>query len=145
MTGTCAYVNNGALSYNALLRALLVALDAWADKGMAPPPSRYPSLADGTLVSVSEAAKGFPAIPGVRFPTVVNEVMSLDYGPKFGPTGGYLTRLPPSHGSKYQLYVPRTDKEGVDLGGIRTLDIAMGQTWKAFAGSIECANSARLI
>ena len=51
-------------------RALLVAMDAWADRGIEPPPSNYPSLEDGTLIPREAAAARFPAIPGVRFPTV---------------------------------------------------------------------------
>jgi hypothetical protein len=99
--GTCAYATNGNLSYNALLRALVIALDDWADRGIAPPASRYPSLAGNTLVTVHEAAKVFPKIPGARFPTVLNEAAALDYGPKFGPAGGWLSRLPPVVGARY--------------------------------------------
>jgi alpha/beta hydrolase family protein len=122
--GTCAYPTNGNLSYNALLRALVVALDEWADRGVAPPPNRYPSLAARTLVRIDEAASMFPRIPGVRFPAVLNEVSVLDYGAKFGPAGGWLSRLPPVRGAQYQSFVPKPDVDGLDLGGIRTLDIA---------------------
>ena len=122
--GTCAYPTNGNLSYNALLRALVVALDEWADRGVAPPGNQYPSLADKTLVRLDEAASMFPRIPGVRFPTVLNEVSVLDYGAKFGPAGGWLSRLPPGRGAKYLSFVPKPDADGLDLGGIRTLDIA---------------------
>src|SRR5262245_3478717 len=62
------------------LRALLVALDAWADKGIKPPESNYPSLKNGTLVTLHDAAGAFPKIPGVAFPAMVNEVQLLDFG-----------------------------------------------------------------
>jgi hypothetical protein len=124
VTGNCAYPTNGNLSYNALLRALVLALDDWADRDIPPPASRYPSLAGKTLVSVGEAAKSFPKIPATRFPTVLNEAAVLDYGPKFGPSGGWLSRLPPGVGDKYPSFVPKPDADGLDLGGIRTLDIA---------------------
>lgn len=123
--GTCAYPTNGGLSYNALLRALLVALDDWADRGIAPPPSRYPSLADGTLVTVDDAAKAFPRIPAVAFPTVINVASTLDYGASLKPTGGALTKLPPVRGASYPALVPKPDADGLDLGGIRTLDVAV--------------------
>ena len=45
------------------LRALLVAMDHWVRDGKQPPASRYPRLADGTLVAASQVA--FPKIPGV--------------------------------------------------------------------------------
>jgi hypothetical protein len=38
------------------VRALLVALDDWVVSGKAPPPSRTPTLADGTLVEPTRPA-----------------------------------------------------------------------------------------
>ncbi|OYV00881.1 MAG: pyridoxamine 5-phosphate oxidase [Burkholderiales bacterium PBB5] len=38
-------------------------------KGTPPPPSRYPTLAQGTLALAEKAAIGFPTLPGLR-PTV---------------------------------------------------------------------------
>jgi len=43
------------------LRALLLDLDAWVAHGTEPPPSRYPRVADGTLVEPADLA--FPTIP----------------------------------------------------------------------------------
>ena len=124
-TGTCANPVNGYRSYAPLMRALLVALDEWVDAGIAPPRSDYPDVRDGTLVTVAEAAKAFPAIPGVTFPTVVNELSTLYYGPTFGSEGGRHTVLPPAHGPRYQVLVPTPDRDGHDLAGIRTVDIAV--------------------
>jgi len=121
---TCEYVSNSNRgSMTVVLRALLVALDAWADRGIAPPESRYPDVQDGTLVTLDEAAKAFPVVPGLVFPTVLNELELLHYGPRFGPTGGQLTVLPPDRGLRYQVRVPKPDYEGTDMGGIRTVDI----------------------
>jgi hypothetical protein len=109
------------------LRALLVALDAWVDKGIAPPPSNYPQLGDeeegGTLVSREQAESAFPKIPGVNFPTVLNELEVLDFGPDFNSEGGVLTRLPPRLGSSYQIFVPKPDEDGLDIAGIRPVEI----------------------
>ena len=123
-TGTCAYPVNGNRSYATLLRALIVALDAWADGGVEPPPSVYPEVRDGTLVTVAEAAAAFPAIPGVTFPRVVNELDLLDFGPGFGSTGGHVTELPPLRRGRYQVLVPKPDADGIDEVGIRTVDVA---------------------
>ena len=49
------------------VRALLMALDAWVSTGTPPPPSRAPTLADGTLVEADKT--GFPAIPGAAIPS----------------------------------------------------------------------------
>ena len=124
-TGTCANATNGYRSYAPLMRALLVALDEWADGGIAPPRSDYPDVGDGTLVTVTEAAKAFPTIPGVTFPTVVNELPALYYGPTFNSEGGRHTVLPPARGPRYQVLVPTPDRDGHDLAGIRTIDIAV--------------------
>ena len=106
------------------LRALLVALDAWADKGTEPPKSNYPTLEDGTLVSLNGARGAFPAIPGVNFPTVVNELAVPNFGPGFQSTGGRLTQLPPALGARYQVFVPKSDRDGLDIGGIRPMETA---------------------
>lgn len=123
--GTCAFPMNGALSFNTLLRALVVAMDEWADKGIAPPASRYPRLEDGTLITREDAAKSFPRIPGASFPTTLNELSLLDYGKDFKGTGGRLTRVPPRTRAVYPTLVPSVDADGLDMGGIRTVDIAV--------------------
>jgi len=122
--GVCEYATNGASSYNTVARALLVAMDEWAEGRKAPPPSHYAQLQDDTLATLQEAAAAFPRIPGVKFPTVVNELRLFDYGPTFGPTGGWLTKLPPVRGRQYQVLVPKTDRDGLEIGGVRTVDIA---------------------
>ena len=123
--GICQYPTNGAFSYNTLLRALIVALDDWADRGVAPPPSRYPSVTNGTLVTLEKATAAFPAIPGVTFPAVINGLARMDFGGKFGASGGFLTRVPPASGAAYQVLLPATDKDGLDLSGVRTVDVAV--------------------
>jgi hypothetical protein len=94
------------------MRALIVAMDDWLRTGKAPPPSRYPKLADGTLVPSTKVA--FPALPGVRAP------QSLPAGPRaanalLDKDGGAGTPLP--------YLVPQTDKDGLELAGIRLPDI----------------------
>ncbi|HEY6901107.1 MAG TPA: alpha/beta hydrolase domain-containing protein, partial [Puia sp.] len=65
-----------------LLRALFVALDAWVSKGMAPPDSKVPRLADGNVAFalgqpgqltgvVSRESLGWPSIPGVIYTGLV--------------------------------------------------------------------------
>ena len=104
-------------------RAILMALDAWADQGIEPPASRYPRVENGTLVSLDEYLDGFPRIPGAQITGVLNEVALLDFGPWFGPTGGLLTRLPPGLGPDYQVLVPASDADGLNTVGIRPLEV----------------------
>jgi len=105
------------LNYGALNRALLVALDEWATRGIPPPASRYPRSGDATLVPpLPKAGQGFPDIPGVSYPGVVNELCELDH-----------SRQPPRPipGHDYVVLVPRVDADGNDIAGIRLPDVAV--------------------
>jgi hypothetical protein len=104
-------------------RALLVAMDAWADLGIEPPRSNYPSLDDFSLIPRAEAAARFPAIPGVSFPKVQNELQLVDFGPLFGRLGGVLTLQPPLLGGTYKQFVPASDRDGLNIAGVRPLQI----------------------
>jgi hypothetical protein len=122
--GMCQSPTQGG-SWSPTVRALLVALDAWSDQSIAPPRSNYPSILDNTFVSLDAARAAFPAITGVNFPVALNEMSLLNFGPGFGSTGGRLTQLPPVPGaSRYQLFVPKPDKDGLDIAGIRTMEVA---------------------
>jgi len=90
-----------------VMRALLHDLDQWVRKGTAPPESRYPKLADGTLTPV--ASVKFPAIPAVANPRTIP-------GPGL-TTNATVTMLP--------YLVPQVDADGNDLAGIRVPDIAV--------------------
>ena len=83
----------------AALRALLRAAHEWVSRGVEPPASRYPRLADGTLVDVS--ALRFPAIPGVADPARVEGPIQLPF------------------------LVPRVDGDGNEVAGIRVPDQAV--------------------
>jgi len=121
-TASCQHLtNSGATSPT--MRAMLIALDAWADQGVAPPPSNYPRVEEGTLVTLKEASAAFPNIPGVSFPTVLNGLDVLNFGPEFSSVGGRLTVLPPLVGPSYKMFVPKSDQDGLDLAGVRTVDI----------------------
>ena len=104
-------------------RALLMALDAWADSDQAPPTSRYPRVEDGTLVSLDDYLSTFPMIPGMAVPTVLNELTLPNFGPTFSSTGGRLTQLPPIPGATYDVLVPRADKDGLNTVGIRPHEV----------------------
>jgi hypothetical protein len=108
-----------------LARPLLIALDAWADQNVAPPPSNYPRLSDGTLVQVAEARAAFPAIPSVKFPASPNPLRLLDFGPQFSRHGGVMSLQPPLQGASYPVLVPKTDRDGHDIAGIRVMQVSV--------------------
>jgi hypothetical protein len=120
--GDCAYGTNPNY-HGPTHRALLVALDAWAEQGIEPPKSRVADVRNGTLVTLDEARKAFPAIPGAQFTPYLNELELLNLGPQFSSTGGRLTLLPPVLGDSYQVRVPQVDRDGLDLAGIRPMEI----------------------
>jgi len=96
------------LGYGAFMRALLVALFEWVEHGTAPPDSRFPSRAVGTLVPLAEARRTFPRLPEVKFPNVLNELRLRDHSVE-----------PPSESTAYPVFVQSTDGDGNALGGIR--------------------------
>lgn len=106
LTRTCMFPTN-PLHAGPPARALLVALDQWITDGTLPPPSRYPSRDDGSLVPPIPEAVGFPRIPGVVYtgrmtqPTVIN-----------------FDVVPPVKGAAYPVFVPKTDADGRDIAGV---------------------------
>ena len=59
----------------------------------------------------------------MNFPTMVNGVELLDFGPAFKPEGGRLTHLPPKIGARYNVYVPKPNEDGLDVAGVRPLEV----------------------
>lgn len=120
--GIC-YLPQSPLLANATLRALLVSLDAWVTSGQTPPASRVPRAANGTLVAPRpRAGVGFPEIPGVIYNGRLHEGDLWDFGPEFGK--GILSTLPPRLvGKPYPALVPKSDSDGHNIAGLRTVDI----------------------
>jgi hypothetical protein len=118
--GVCATPYN-TTDYRPLLRAALLALDRWVAEGTVPPESRYPRLADGTLV---EMTKPDGAIPGFPLANAPNPRPRIDYGPDFAK--GIIGRTPPvALKDSYRALVPKVDADGNETSGIRLPDIAV--------------------
>ncbi|MGE0593817.1 MAG: alpha/beta hydrolase domain-containing protein [Vicinamibacterales bacterium] len=105
-----------------IMRALLVALDAWVSEGTAPPPSRYPRLSREELVARDGVR--FPAVPSLPFPAWMPRVWRLDFGADFTRTG-VIANEPPLVGTEYRVLVPQVDADGNDLAGIRPPELAV--------------------
>jgi len=108
--------------YTWFLRSLLLKLDAWTRDGTLPPDSRYPQIANGTLVELE--ALEFPQIPRVRPPVDVSRAYRLDYGPDFD-TLGIITNEPPEGNSPFPFLVPQVDETGNEIAGIRSPELAV--------------------
>jgi Alpha/beta hydrolase domain len=109
--------------YKPQLRALLDALDAWVKDGTPPPPSAYPRIDKATLVDWSQKSTGFPALPGVRYPEVIQQPGYYDHGTEIGK--GILTKLPPELLGRYKVRVPKCDADGNDLGTLLPVEVAV--------------------
>jgi Alpha/beta hydrolase domain len=96
------------LGYGAFMRSLLIALVEWQERGVPPPASRFASRATGTLVPLAEARTAFPVLPGVNFPTVLNELRLRDHSVE-----------PPVESTVYPVFVPSFDADGNAVGGLR--------------------------
>jgi hypothetical protein len=105
--GICQQLSN-PLNYAPHDRALIAALNEWITDGTPPPESRYPKMADGTLVSPDQSSTGFPNIPGVTYNGLVNGVRLTD-----------LSTQPPGEGAAYPVFVPIVDSDGNDVPGVR--------------------------
>jgi len=101
-------------------RALTAALIAWVTRGIPPPPSRYPSLAAGDLVSPTRAAMGFPVIRGRPTPDgKLNPFLIYAFGPRFraNDVSGMMDKVPPRIVAQAPSLVPRVDADGNELAG----------------------------
>jgi hypothetical protein len=88
------------LEYAYTLRALLVAMTKWVKDDVAPPASRIPRIADGTLVPVTQV--NFPEIGGVQTPKIIPAAKQA--------------------GKSLPLLVPQVGEDGNELAGVRTAE-----------------------
>jgi hypothetical protein len=120
--GVCQNYRN-TVATSMLFRAAIDAMDRWATSGIAPPESRVPRRADGTLVPVDEWRRQFPAIPGVATPRAPNALPLLDFGPE--AERGILQEPPDIvPGGDYAILVPGVDADGNDKAGVRAPMVA---------------------
>jgi hypothetical protein len=114
-TGICQLTNNPA-KQSSTYRVLMARLIAWARDGQPPPPSRFPSVAAGTLVQPQRAAMGFPDLGafGLVLPVALNDLNPADQS---------VIPARVDTNRRYMLFVPRTDADGHDIAGIRVPDI----------------------
>ena len=98
-------------------------LDRWVTTGDPAPPSRHPSLDEGTAVESHTLRERFEAIPGAVFPPRPTRAIRLDYGPD--QALGRTTKLPPGEGETYPALVSDVDDDCNEVGGIRLPDVSV--------------------
>jgi hypothetical protein len=118
---TLGQQKSNPLDYRWAMKSLLLAMDRWTADGTAPPPSRYPRIADGTLVPPDRLK--FPTVAGVITTTELHRAYHADYGPQFA-TEGIVTIEPPKIGTAFPLLVPQVDADGNGVAGVRMPELA---------------------
>jgi hypothetical protein len=106
------------------LRALQTALVDWVAKGALPPESRYPRLDRGELVEPTQAAMGFPVIPGVPLPDgILTPLYQFDLGPHFhyNDLSGVIAIEPPPLRQILPMLVPRVNADGNEVAGLASV------------------------
>ena len=111
------------VSHDEVWNAITMHFRDWVMKDVAPPPSRYPTIAAGQLVAPGKKSMGFPTLPGLRptapEPELINAFLDYDWGPRFDPVDarGIPTALPKIRGT-IPMLVPRVDADGNEVGGV---------------------------
>ena len=106
------------------LRALQTALVDWVVQGTLPPPSQYPRLDRGELTLPTQAALGFPTIPGVPIPDgILNPLYEYDFGTQFdyNDLSGVITIQPPPIRQVLPTVVPTVDADGNEVSGVASV------------------------
>jgi hypothetical protein len=115
------YLNN-ANDYQWVMRGLLIAMQQWLARDLAPPPSAYPRVDREELATLDRIR--FPKLAGVVAPTRVHQVYRLDFGPEFR-SRGIVTIEPPKMGPPFTMLLPQVDEDGNDVGGLKTPQVAV--------------------
>jgi alpha/beta hydrolase family protein len=111
--GPCVNPRNPHSATQAL-RALFLALENWVVNDIAPPPSRVPSLADGTAVTADRVA--MPKVAGFAVAPGANPIL---------PPVDWIDPPETAAPAAYTIFVSSVDNDGNELAGIRLPQIAV--------------------
>lgn len=105
--------------WTAIANSLLVSMVDWVSVNNPPPPSRYPKIADGTLVA-SHLANGeinpeaWRPLPGYGHPKAMYQVGSANFGEQFLEKG-IIDLHPMFSNDWYGAKVPKVNRDNNDL------------------------------
>lgn len=103
--------------WSPISESLIVAMYDWVAEGVQPPDSRYPRIADGTLVpshvdgEINRAA--WNALSGVNHPGSMYQPVHTEYGDRW-ESDGIIDRHPDYSDHSYQALVPAVDSDNND-------------------------------
>ena len=124
--GPCSFEAN-PMPFAETENALFTHFREWVMDDTPPPPSRYPTLKDGTLVAANRGSMGFAKLPAIVRSTapdapdgIVNPVKDYDWGPRLDyiDQSGIVDEQPPTVKGVFPTLVPRVDADGNELGGV---------------------------
>ena len=103
------------------VRALLSAMEEWVVRGVPPPPSRVPSIREGT--AVERATISFPTVPGLKVPRIGGAMRTtqIDW---VDPPGSPDSKVDEATGA-YVTLVSGVDVDGNETAGIRLPPVAV--------------------
>jgi len=123
-------------------KAVFTGLVDWVTKGTEPPPSIYPTLASGGLITPAAYDRAFPKIAGVPRPAY-SPTYQYDLGKSFDYTDmtGTITVAPPRIVKAVPQLMPRIDADGNEQDGIRSplISAPLGTYvgWNVFAAGFQ--------
>jgi hypothetical protein len=113
VTATTTQLPGNPLDYWWFLRAALTNLRDWVVTGREPPASRYPLLADGSLVPLAQLQ--FPGLAGVHALDALDAGLRAD-NPLLDSAGA---------GTPLPLLVPQIDTDGNEIGSLRHPELSV--------------------
>ena len=118
------------IPYRPFQQTLFLALDRWITSGTPPPPSVHPRIADGTLAGWKADEAGWRPLPGVAYPTVIQQPERLDYGPAFAEHRRIDRQPPRRTGQTYGVRTPALDADNNERGVLKLPPVAVPvATW----------------
>ena len=105
--------------YQPFLETLFVSMDKWITDGTPPPRSVYPTIGAGTLVPWLAQETGWTALPGVNYPTTIQQPEPVDYGSDFAETRRLDHHPPKRTEDRYGVRVPVLDADNNERGVLR--------------------------
>ncbi len=104
--------------WSPISESLIVAMVDWIAEGQQPPPSRYPRLADGSLVPSHIDGeinpRAWKAISGINHPAVMYQPRHANYGPRW-ESERIIDQHPIDSDHYYRALVPAVDANNNDL------------------------------
>lgn len=134
------------------MRALMVGLVDWVAKGTPPPPSQYPRLEDHEFALPTQAAMGFPMIPGRPLPDgIINPLYDYDLGGSFqyNDLSGVIAIQPPPIKQVLPGLVPKVDADGNEIAGVASVlhqaPLGTYTGWNVFAEGFSKGKNCGLV